>query len=348
MATRTISNAGGNWGSVGTWVEGAVPTNADRVVATATSGNVTIAAAAVCLSADFTGYTGTLTHNAFNWTIGNSGTTDNSHLIFVSGMTYTTSTSTSCKITMAGRYDGITPHRITSAGKSIRNITFNNSLGRWATTDAITVPGTLLLSNGTIDFTNVGTNSAGGTIDTVTLTQQSVILEGNFYCRNFIASGSSVINPGSSTVYLTGGGTLGAGFNTFHNLNITGTLNVVDNVIYESNLTIAGGSVISFLPPDGSFTFNDPASVTLNGSAGNLVEFKSTSVGVQTSINGDGSSTYNFSYLKLTDSAAGLGIFNATHSENVGNNTGWNFADGFTGRQVSRRVRWRSSSGFRN
>ena len=42
MATRTISDAGGNWNAVGTWVEGAVPNSTDDVVATATSGQVTV------------------------------------------------------------------------------------------------------------------------------------------------------------------------------------------------------------------------------------------------------------------------------------------------------------------
>ena len=62
MATRTISNAGGNWNAAGTWVEGVVPVAADAVVATATSGNLTVnvGSGAVCSSFVLTGYTGTL------------------------------------------------------------------------------------------------------------------------------------------------------------------------------------------------------------------------------------------------------------------------------------------------
>lgn len=65
MATRTISNAGGNWNDVASWVEGAYPGASDDVVATASSGNLTLNLnGASCRSMDLTGYTGTITHNA--------------------------------------------------------------------------------------------------------------------------------------------------------------------------------------------------------------------------------------------------------------------------------------------
>jgi hypothetical protein len=69
MATRTIANGGGNYNSTGTWVEGAVPTSADDVVATGTSGNLTVNVSSACRSIDLTGYTGTLAINS-NLTIG--------------------------------------------------------------------------------------------------------------------------------------------------------------------------------------------------------------------------------------------------------------------------------------
>ena len=42
MPTRTISNAGGNYNATTTWVEGVVPNSGDDVVATATSGQLTV------------------------------------------------------------------------------------------------------------------------------------------------------------------------------------------------------------------------------------------------------------------------------------------------------------------
>lgn len=61
MATRTISDAGGNWNATATWVEGVVPTSADDVVATATSGQLTVNVGVSCRSIDLTNYSNTLT-----------------------------------------------------------------------------------------------------------------------------------------------------------------------------------------------------------------------------------------------------------------------------------------------
>ena len=61
MATRTISNTGGNWNATGTWVEAIVPTAADDVVATATSGQLTLNVSASIRTVNFTNYTNTLT-----------------------------------------------------------------------------------------------------------------------------------------------------------------------------------------------------------------------------------------------------------------------------------------------
>ena len=65
MAQRTISDAGGDWASTATWVEGAVPGTSDWVVATATSGNLTISSGSKrILYIDLTLYTGTLSITA--------------------------------------------------------------------------------------------------------------------------------------------------------------------------------------------------------------------------------------------------------------------------------------------
>ena len=61
MASRTISDAGGNWNATTSWTEGAVPVAGDDVVATATSGNLVVNVATANLNSfDLTGYVGTL------------------------------------------------------------------------------------------------------------------------------------------------------------------------------------------------------------------------------------------------------------------------------------------------
>lgn len=72
MPTRTISNTGGNYNSTGSWVEGAVPTSADDIVATATSGQLTINVASAARTIDLTNYTNTITMNANLTVSGNS------------------------------------------------------------------------------------------------------------------------------------------------------------------------------------------------------------------------------------------------------------------------------------
>ena len=82
MATRTVANGGGNYNAIGTWVEGAVPTNADDVVFTATSGGLTINTTVDCLSFDTTNNASTLTWNASLRVSGN--------ITLTSGFTITT------------------------------------------------------------------------------------------------------------------------------------------------------------------------------------------------------------------------------------------------------------------
>jgi len=84
MAIITISNTGGNWTTAAAWVGGVVPTVADDVVATATSGPLTLTtSSAVAKSVDFTNYVNTLSLTNSS-TISIAG-----NLTFSAGMTIT-------------------------------------------------------------------------------------------------------------------------------------------------------------------------------------------------------------------------------------------------------------------
>lgn len=89
MATRTVSAAGGNFNATGTWVGGVAPVAGDDIIANATSGNLNISTpnTVSLLTANFTGYTGTLSFNGnqmiFNQASGSTA------LTIGSGMTIT-------------------------------------------------------------------------------------------------------------------------------------------------------------------------------------------------------------------------------------------------------------------
>jgi hypothetical protein len=135
VATRTISIAGGNWNSVGTWDEGAFPVAGDAVVArgAGNSGNVTVNVASACASLVLTNYTGTLTFD--------STLTLTSTCTFVAGMTVAGTAGTlACTATAT----------LTSAGKtltcalSLTGTATYTLADNWAVNGLVTIGGTTL------------------------------------------------------------------------------------------------------------------------------------------------------------------------------------------------------------
>ena len=209
---RTISAAGGNWSAVGAWNEGIVPTASDNVFASPASGSITIDnASAVANSANFTSYVGTMTQTGTN-TLTLSGS-----LTLVSGMTYApASTSTvAFNSTAAG-------NTVTSAGKTLGNVTFNGVGGVWTLGDALASAATFTLTAGTFNastfnVTCVNMTASGAT----TRVLQYGTLNTWTVSGNWDSSGTNQTEtPGTSTVDLTGTGSLSmsSATYTFYNL----------------------------------------------------------------------------------------------------------------------------------
>ena len=165
MATRTIANGGGNWSSTATWVEGAVPTNADEVVATATSGQLTIDTAAVCRSINLTGYVNTLTiNNANSLDIGDATLpTGNVALLFPTGMTVACNTPTvistfvvTCgNIRFVSTAVGVQTIDFNSDNVGqVQNVIFDGVGGSWQFVSNLNTSwwGTVTITRGTVDF----------------------------------------------------------------------------------------------------------------------------------------------------------------------------------------------------
>lgn len=217
-ATRTISNSGGNYNTGTTWVEGSVPTSADDVVATSTSGNLTVNAASAALTADFTNYTGTLTMNTSQtWTVGTNG----GAIVFklVSGMTVTGTGTLTINNTNTNT------STITSAGKTwTGNLTFGS-----VTTH------TVVLND---DWTIVGTLSAAGN---KTFNGNKFLAQGNL---SFSNSGSYV---GTTTIEISGNANHNIISNTFlplaTTINKSGGIFTFNNCFITNNLTYSAGTV---------------------------------------------------------------------------------------------------------
>ena len=151
MATRTISNTGGNWNATGTWVEGVVPTSADDIVATATSGNLTInVGTAAARSVNFTNYVGTL---IMSNNIAISGTVLNT---FVNTMTITGTAR--LRFTAAS---SLTTNGLLLPVVELAGVTLNDTLNVGNLFSVNTNISGNVICNGNIEGPSNGTNNNG-------------------------------------------------------------------------------------------------------------------------------------------------------------------------------------------
>lgn len=240
MATRTISNAGGNWDSVGSWVEGAVPTSADDVVATGTSGNLTLNVTAACRSINLTNYVGVLTHNnGINLNIGDgTAGAGNIALKFVAGMTYTPVTS-ACTVRLIST--SATQQTVDPGGKSfsIFVVTGVGASYLLSSTMAVSSTGTFQLNAGIWNTNgqtmNVGTVNINDT-STAELTLGASIINATFW--NMAAL--TTFNAGTSSIRLTGTATFNGGGRTYNELQLNGTSHALNGANTFATLTRTG------------------------------------------------------------------------------------------------------------
>lgn len=223
MATRTISPAGGNYNSTGTWVEGIIPTLSDSIVSTATSGNLTVTDARAALSIDFTNYVGTFTVNA-GVTLSMYG-----NLTFVAGMT----------IAGTGIIEFTANANLTSNGKIFTG-SFSFSGSR-----------TLTL----LDDARIKSLSSPNAVMTTTINGFSLYTE-NFTNQNAPAwqgTTNLILNPAVSGTW-SGSGTGGQllftnaiQINCAGTLTITGTLGLACGLTYIAGTVVASGASVSFV-----------------------------------------------------------------------------------------------------
>ena len=326
MATRTVANGGGNFNSTGTWVEGFVPTNADDVVFTGTSGSLTVNVNSACKSIDFTNYTGIFTLSTHTLTVDGS-------FKLVAGMTFSPSSGTSTILIFNGSGAG---NLITTAGKLMPNMQINGP-GDWTLQDSFTSIGTA--GNTGIDFENGTFNANNQNIITGYLITNSAATinmgSGTWTLRNTAApiqfGTPATINANTSTISITSlstsSPTLDFGGTSIYNLTINAGTTANRIVSFASNVTVTNNLVIGArntitLAAGIAVTVNN---LTINSTAGTgVVTINSDTPGSKATLAGNGGS-YNFSYLNIVDSAATVGTWTATNSINGGDNSGWAF-----------------------
>jgi hypothetical protein len=271
VAIITISNTGGNWNAVTTWVGGVVPTVADDVVATATSGPLTVnSSTSVAKSVDFTNYVNTFAINAVLSIAGD--------LTLSAGMTITgtvgflaftaNATWTSNGKTWTGNYLVNTATlTITLADNAIiGGNTTHNSGGGTHTFNGSTISfnGNITASSGrvfagttTYRFTTATTQAITGTFqsDVVIIATGTVTLTNLIFTpatNKTITYTSGIIPPGTGGLSLTPSGALSVTLNTggmtwaslFGSTNssitLLSALNVSGTATFNNNPTFIG------------------------------------------------------------------------------------------------------------
>jgi len=297
IATRTISNTGGNYNAVGAWVEGIVPTSADDVVATATSGQLTVNVASSASTFSFTNYVNTLTMNAV-WTVSGTGTQRFVSAMTISGSSNIALTGSGATIVTNGK---TIPNLQLSGNKTISD-TLNivnlstplNPAGIFSGTQTINVSGNTTLSwlsnysgagitlnltgtgtfTGTFGFLATNINTAG----TITLTTTSSISSaikiqpattGVLVALNYIAGtiagdktlGIVGINAALSLFSLNTGGM------TWKNISYQYTPNSVglSTITLASNLNFTGDLSFAIGPSFPGITIPSYLPITING-----------------------------------------------------------------------------------
>lgn len=277
MAVRTIANGGGLWSVPGSWVEGAVPLASDDVVATGTSGPLTIDTGAVCRSINLTGYTNTLTHNAgVTLTIGDATAGAGSvALKFVPGMTYTLGDVATSAIAFISTSAVV--QTVDFGGHNSGDINYNAAAnGSWqlTSTHGTDYGAKITLTKGTLDINgqtcNWGAfNSDNANVRSLILGNASIFLNGGgvigntFWLTSITTNLTIPVNTASVTItkhstsnaplfftgtfnfngmslYFTGGGIMTVrGTGTFYNLSFTGSaIPAEDRYQVNTNVTV--------------------------------------------------------------------------------------------------------------
>ena len=317
MASRTISNTGGNWNDLAAWVENIVPINGDDVKATATSGNLIVNVSSACKSIDFTNYT-----NIVTW---NNTLTVSGNVTLVSTMTITTTSGTPLlSIITASTLTSNTkvfPYRIAFSFTGTFTLADNWTVGHLscgATT--CTINGNTLTNNG--DLTLTATTITGTTniilAGTGTWTGTSSSLKNNLTINTAgTITVSGIVNYNTGTLTYTAGTVVTTG----STLTIGASTTLNTNGITWNNITFSGASqtftINSLLSSTGTILLSGVTASTFAGTSGfTTANLTATTVGVTHNFK-DGNTYTITTALITTGTAVSKITFTSSHATNL-------------------------------
>lgn len=331
MTIVAVSGAAGNWIDGSAWVGGVAPTAADDAQIGSGTTSIVITTGAVCRSADFTGFTGTVTGTAI-LTIGDATAgLGNIALKLVSGMT----TSAFSPIFVS---TSTTQQSITFAGKTLSNMIINGAGSSYLQVGTIALNGGtgLTLTAGALDCNNNNVSIVNGLFTSTGAATRSLTMGTGTWGFSTAAStfwnvsASLTLSAASSIISLTLANGNNRAFNgaglTYGTLNYTvagstGSLELIGNNTFTTlNFSDAtnGRSL--------RFTAGSTTTITnfnIQGTAGKIMTIASvTASGHTISV---ASGRLFLKYLSISRSTATGGAkFYALDSTDGGNNSGWN------------------------
>lgn len=242
--------------------------------------------------------TGTLTiSGSANKTLNFNGVTINGSL---------TVNAASSTITLAGNLVGVVAKSINFSNATLfdfagYNVTFGSLASTGGTTRALT------LGSGTHTFLDPGASvlTFSGASGLTLSAASSTILFTSASAKTFASNGYTygvVKNAGAGALTITGSPTIGE----------------LGNTVQPCTITLTAGITVTV------------TTLSLSGTAGNLVTLQSSSAGTPATIS-KATGTVSVSYLSIKDSTvSGGATFNASLSTDVSGNTGWNFLTSYT------------------
>jgi hypothetical protein len=262
MATIVAAaGAAGNWSVGSAWVGGIAPTAADDAQIGATTTSLTIDATAVCRSADFTGFTGTLTAGSTAVLAIGDATAGASNIALKMPSGFTFAPNVTANIFFVST--SATLQTIScDSGYSMCNMTLNNT-GKYAITSNLTIN-----TSDTLTFSK-GELHTDGTTDNAGLTHSWGIFNANNSNTKVINYGNSTINFTANNPYTISptGTTLTCGTSTL-NFNATGGSTITLAALTYNNIKFEMGTAVT--QTSGAFTC---ANMTINGGANKTGSF---------------------------------------------------------------------------